>query len=503
VRVLQLPADRGLEGARAYAGGGGRRDRRGARRARRPALVFRRQHLQLAAPARQEICEAIIARGLDIEWSGYLNPKFIDEELCALMARSGCRAIEFGTDSGSPKMIAQLSKEFDVADLRRASELCHQYELKFCHSLIFGGPGETEQTVAETITLMDELHPTAVIALTGIRVLPGTGMVDIALRDGQIDADDNLLFPKFYISPGLADASSTASRPTHAATRTGSCRVGHQDEHRGVAEAARPQAERSALAAAAMSGDALRLDGKRALVTGASRGIGRATAEALAAAGAAVAINYARSAAEAESTGDAPARHRRRGRGHTGRHRRHGAGAGDVRAPARALGRRRHRGQQRRRHTRRLGDADVAGGVGRGDRCQPARGFSVRTTSPAADDQTPLGTHHQRRLARRVARQGRRRQLRRRQGRTAQLQQVAGARGRPLWCHRQRRLPRLVETSSSPASRPPSASASAAKSPSAASASPRGSPGHPLSRQPAASYVSGATLVVDGGLTMA
>lgn len=153
----------------------------------------------------KEICEELAARELDVEWSGYLNPKFVDEELCRLMARSGCRAIEFGTDSGAPSMIANLKKEFEVEDLRCTSALCHEYGLKFCHSLIFGGPGETERTVTETIELMDELKPTAVIALTGIRVLPGTGMVEIALRDGQIDADDNLLYPKFYIAPTLED----------------------------------------------------------------------------------------------------------------------------------------------------------------------------------------------------------------------------------------------------------------------------------------------------------
>ena len=153
----------------------------------------------------KEICEEIAARDLDIEWSGYLNPKFIDDELCALMARSGCKAIEFGTDSGAATMIASLKKEFDPDDLRASSALCHKHGLKFCHSLIFGGPGETDASVDETIAVMEEVKPTAVIAMTGIRILPGTEMVDIALRDGQIDADDNLLHPKFYIAPSLGD----------------------------------------------------------------------------------------------------------------------------------------------------------------------------------------------------------------------------------------------------------------------------------------------------------
>lgn len=153
----------------------------------------------------KEVCEELASRDLDIEWSAYLNPKFVDAELCRLMARSGCSAIEFGTDTGSAAMIQNLKKEFEPTDLRRASQLCHEHGLKFCHSLIFGGPGETEDTVSETIALMDEIQPTAVIAMTGIRILPGTEMVEIALRDGQLDADDNLLYPKFYIAPSLGD----------------------------------------------------------------------------------------------------------------------------------------------------------------------------------------------------------------------------------------------------------------------------------------------------------
>jgi len=47
------------------------------------------------------------------------------------------------------------------------------------------------ETIEQTLELMDELRPTAVIAFTGIRVLRARAG-RIALRDGQIDADDNL-----------------------------------------------------------------------------------------------------------------------------------------------------------------------------------------------------------------------------------------------------------------------------------------------------------------------
>jgi radical SAM superfamily enzyme YgiQ (UPF0313 family) len=157
-------------------------------------------------PHAKRICREITERGLKVEWSGYLNPKFVDAELAEVMAASGCRGVEFGTDSGAATMIANLKKEFDAEDLRRSSRLCRENGIKFAHSLIFGGPGETFDTVDETLELMDELAPTAVIAFVGIRVLPGTGMVEIALRDGQIDADDNLLHPKFYVSASLGEA---------------------------------------------------------------------------------------------------------------------------------------------------------------------------------------------------------------------------------------------------------------------------------------------------------
>ena len=152
-----------------------------------------------------ELCRAMGSARLPVNWSAFINPDFFTPELLDAMMSAGCDALEFGTDSGSPVMLKNLGKSFSVAKVAEASRLCHASDIDFVHYLLFGGPGETEHTVRESFSLMDELAPTAVIAMTGIRIFPGTAIYRQALNDGVITAETSLLEPTFYVSPGVAD----------------------------------------------------------------------------------------------------------------------------------------------------------------------------------------------------------------------------------------------------------------------------------------------------------
>ena len=157
----------------------------------------------------EELCQAMIAEKLAINWSAFINPAFMSPGLLDAMLAAGCDAVEYGTESGSPTMLKNLGKSFSVDDVRSASLLCRERNLDFAHYILFGGPGETSETVLESFALMDELQPTAVIAMTGIRIYPGTSLYRTALAEGVVDADTDMLEPVFYISEqvreGLAE----------------------------------------------------------------------------------------------------------------------------------------------------------------------------------------------------------------------------------------------------------------------------------------------------------
>lgn len=148
----------------------------------------------------QFVCHEILRKKLKVNWSGYANPKFMTGRLAALMKDSGCTGVEFGSDAADPTMLSTMGKDFTVADMRKASDICKNSELAFCHSLLLGGPGETMQSVQRTFDTIEEMTPTAVICMIGIRIFPRTKLYAIARDEGKIHPGQNLLDPVFYLS---------------------------------------------------------------------------------------------------------------------------------------------------------------------------------------------------------------------------------------------------------------------------------------------------------------
>lgn len=147
------------------------------------------------------LCRTMISQGVKLRWTAFVNPRFLTPEITAFMIKAGCEGVEVGADSGSPQILKSYGKGFGVEDIVRTSHLCREAGLNFVIYLLLGGPGEDERSLRQTFDIIDRLAPTAVIAMLGIRIYPHTPLQEIALQEGVIHRDDDLLEPKFYISP--------------------------------------------------------------------------------------------------------------------------------------------------------------------------------------------------------------------------------------------------------------------------------------------------------------
>lgn len=85
--------------------------------------------------------------------------------------------------------------------------------------LLLGGPGETKESVEESLSFADSLKLEALKITVGLRIYPHTPLAGTALAEGVIEADEDLLLPRFYVAGGLRDwlpervAAYKASRP--------------------------------------------------------------------------------------------------------------------------------------------------------------------------------------------------------------------------------------------------------------------------------------------------
>ena len=151
----------------------------------------------------KEVCRSIIRRGLEINWSCLTSPAFADKELFELMGEAGCNMISLGCDTGAERMFKAMNKGYSKEIVIRAAQMLEELKLNYALWLLLGGPGEDKKTVQETVEFVNDRSPLIVGFAVGIRIMPNTRLVDIAVKEGVISADDPLMEPRFYISPDI------------------------------------------------------------------------------------------------------------------------------------------------------------------------------------------------------------------------------------------------------------------------------------------------------------
>jgi len=168
-----------------------------------------------------ELAEEILRRNVQIAWSGFFRPQGLPRDDLALLKRSGLYAVELGTDASSDATLAGLDKGFTFAEVQEVNANCLAEEVPCAHFIIFGGPGETPDTVREGLANIEALGPAVVFAFSGIRILKGAALYARAVREGVIREDTPLLKPVYYFSPQIEPAAmNRAIEESFAGQRT-------------------------------------------------------------------------------------------------------------------------------------------------------------------------------------------------------------------------------------------------------------------------------------------
>jgi radical SAM superfamily enzyme YgiQ (UPF0313 family) len=129
------------------------------------ARGFRQVHFAdwtFAVDGRQakEILRRMIAAEFGFTWSCNSRVDLMDLELMQLMKRAGCDLVEFGVESGNQGILDRYEKGTKLAEIRQAFAWARELEIPTLATFVLGLPGETRETMQQTLDLALEIEPT-------------------------------------------------------------------------------------------------------------------------------------------------------------------------------------------------------------------------------------------------------------------------------------------------------------------------------------------------------
>ncbi len=155
----------------------------------------------------ETLCRAFVAESLDFEWgTGDLKPIGVTDDFCRLLQDSGCFYVNLALESASDTMLKRMRRGYTVRQVREALETLSRSQIPFAASVLLGAPGETPETIAETLKVLDDYDiPSGVWVTLGAYLW--TDYQDIVAevrRAGFLRSEQELFSGAVYISPQLS-----------------------------------------------------------------------------------------------------------------------------------------------------------------------------------------------------------------------------------------------------------------------------------------------------------
>ncbi|HSR11051.1 MAG TPA: radical SAM protein [Thermodesulfobacteriota bacterium] len=104
------------------------------------------------------ICREIARRGLEFKWRAYSRVDTVDPELLHSMKKTGCERLLFGAESGSEEILKKIRKGITPAQTTRAVEMARDAGIGVLASFVLGLPGETRETLRQTLDFAASLR---------------------------------------------------------------------------------------------------------------------------------------------------------------------------------------------------------------------------------------------------------------------------------------------------------------------------------------------------------
>jgi len=160
-----------------------------------------------------EICDALARLQLDIQWRAILYPHGVTEQLVRSMKKAGCVEVAVGFESGCGHILKIMNKAFEPGEVTRLCRMLADYGIRRTGFLLMGAPGETRESVEESIRFADSLDLDGLRTTIGIRIYPGTRLQKQAISEGLITPEDSLLEPRFYLAREIDPWIRSAVKP--------------------------------------------------------------------------------------------------------------------------------------------------------------------------------------------------------------------------------------------------------------------------------------------------